>query len=207
MDLLQGLALISAVHFLAAASPGPDFVLVSQQTLTNGRKAGFMCSIGIALGLSVHIFYSSLGLAAVLANSETALWVIKILGGSYLIYLGIVGVRSSSGRVRPSKTVAVDISAGRHIITGFVCNVLNPKAPVYFISLFTVVLSPEMPLVQIAVYGAWMMLIQLMWFSAVVTLLSNPGINRRFKRLGSRIDRLLGATMIILGLKVIFTRV
>ncbi|SEQ70397.1 Threonine/homoserine/homoserine lactone efflux protein [Amphritea atlantica] len=166
-----------------------------------------MCSIGIALGLSVHIFYSSLGLAAVLANSETALWVIKILGGSYLIYLGIVGVRSSSGIVQPPKAVAVDIPASRHIITGFVCNVLNPKAPVYFISLFTVVLSPEMPLVQIAVYGAWMMLIQLMWFSAVVTLLSNPGINRRFKRFGYHIDRLLGATMIVLGLKVIFTRV
>ena len=74
MDLLQGLLLITSIHLLAAASPGPDFVLVSQQTLLNGKKSGFMVSIGIALGLSVHIIYSTLGLAAVIANSSAALW-------------------------------------------------------------------------------------------------------------------------------------
>lgn len=58
MDLLQGLLLITSVHVLAAASPGPDFVLVSQQTLINGKKAGLMCSIGISLGLSIHIILS-----------------------------------------------------------------------------------------------------------------------------------------------------
>ena len=92
MDLLQGLLLITSIHLLAAASPGPDFVLVSQQTLSNGKKSGFMVSIGIALGLSVHILYSALGLAAVIANSITALWVIKIIGGCYLLYLGIQGL-------------------------------------------------------------------------------------------------------------------
>ena len=59
MELYQGLLLISSIHFLAAASPGPDFVLVSQQTLSNGKKAGYMSSIGIALGLSMHIIYSA----------------------------------------------------------------------------------------------------------------------------------------------------
>ena len=77
MDLIQGLLLITSIHLLAAASPGPDFVLVSQQTLSNGKQSGFMVSIGIALGLSVHIIYSALGLAAVIANSATALWTIN----------------------------------------------------------------------------------------------------------------------------------
>ena len=55
MDLYQGLILITSIHLLAAAAPGPDFVLVSQQTLSNGKRAGLLCSLGIALGLSVHI--------------------------------------------------------------------------------------------------------------------------------------------------------
>ena len=96
MELYQGLILITSIHFLAAASPGPDFILVSQQTLSNGKKAGYMCSIGIALGLSIHIIYSALGLATVIANSTTALWAIKILGGSYLIYLGVKGIRAKA---------------------------------------------------------------------------------------------------------------
>ena len=94
MELIQGLLVITSIHLLAAASPGPDFVLVSQQTLSNGKKAGLLCSIGIALGLSIHILYSAFGLAAIIANSTTALWAIKLLGGSYLIFLGIKGLRA-----------------------------------------------------------------------------------------------------------------
>ncbi len=207
MDLWHGLLLITSIHLLAAASPGPDFVLVSQQTLTNGKKAGFMSSIGIALGLSVHILYSALGLAAVIAHSTSALWVIKILGGGYLLYLGIKGLMAKPGNTdgdEQQKIVAH--SSKKHIAKGFLCNVLNPKAPIYFVSLFTLVLSPDMPLYEIAVYGAWMMVIQLAWFSLVVVLLSKPVVNRKFKQLGHWLDRMLGGAMIALGVTVITSR-
>lgn len=80
-------------------------------------------------------------------------------------------------------------SAARSIGMGFLCNALNPKAPIYFVSLFTVVLSPDMPLYQIAIYGLWMMLIQLFWFSLVALLLSRPSVYRLFRRcIGSVAD-------------------
>ena len=206
MDLVQGLILIFTIHLLAAASPGPDFILVSQQTLSNGKKAGFMCSIGIALGLSIHIIYSSFGLAAVIANSESALWVIKILGGGYLLYLGYKGLRAKPAVIEGELAVkAIKYSAKKSIGIGFLCNALNPKAPIYFVSLFTVVLSPDMPLYQIAIYGVWMMIIQLAWFSAVVGLLSQPRVHQQFKKMGHWIDRILGGAMVALGIKVITT--
>lgn len=166
-----------------------------------------MCSIGIALGLAIHIVYSSLGLATVIANSANALWVIKILGGSYLLYLGVQGLRSrpTSGQELVAQT-AVKYSARKGIGVGFLCNALNPKAPIYFVSLFTVVLSPDMPLYQLAIYGGWMMLIQLAWFSTVVMLLSRPAVNAQFKKCGHWLERILGGAMIALGLKVIATR-
>jgi RhtB (resistance to homoserine/threonine) family protein len=208
MDLYQGLLIITSIHILAAASPGPDFVLVSQQTLTNGKKAGFMCSIGIALGLSIHIIYSALGLAAIIANSSNVLWAIKIIGGGYLIYLGVKGIRSLPNTAKDKQTKTVNyISASKNIATGFLCNALNPKAPIYFVALFTVVLSPDMPLYQIAIYGVWMMLIQLTWFSLVVALLSRPKINAKFKKMGHWLDRFLGGAMIALGIKVIVTKI
>ncbi len=208
MDLFQGLALITAVHFLAAASPGPDFVLVSQQTLSHGKRTGLLCSLGIALGLSIHIIYSSLGLAAVIANSTTLLWIIKILGGAYLIWLGINGLRAKAV-TEDEEQIAVtqQRSAVRTVGMGFLCNALNPKAPVYFISLFTLVLSADMPAWQLAIYGAWMMVIQLAWFSSVVMMLSNPTVNRRFKAISHWIDRVLGGAMVLLGLRVLISRV
>lgn len=207
MDLIQGILLITSIHLLAAASPGPDFVLVSQQTLTNGRQAGLMCSLGISLGLSVHILYSAFGLAAVIASSISALWAIKIFGGSYLIYLGVKGIKSkSTSNSEQNNDLKSSKSSLKIITAGFLCNVLNPKAPIYFISLFTIVLSPDMPLYHIAIYGLWMMCIQFIWFSLVAILLSKPIINRKFKSFSHWIDRVLGVAMIGLGLKIIVTR-
>jgi RhtB (resistance to homoserine/threonine) family protein len=210
MELLQGLLLISSIHLLAAASPGPDFVLVSQQTLSHGKKAGFMCSIGIALGLSIHIIYSALGLAAVIANSAATLWVIKILGGCYLLYLGIQGLRAKASTQVSNKAdsqPSIKRSSVKNIGVGFLCNALNPKAPIYFVALFTVVLSPDLPLLHLVIYGLWMMAIQLAWFSSVVVLLSQPMINEKFQRLGHWIDRILGGAMILIGLKILTSKI
>ena len=214
MDLIQGLLLVTTIHFLAAASPGPDFVLVSQQTLTQGKKSGLLSSLGITLGLSVHIIYSALGLAAVIAHSDFWLWVIKVIGGCYLIYIGINGIRAKRLTTTEGDKVTNIItlepntkSALKTIGTGFICNALNPKAPIYFVSLFTLVLSPNLPTAHLVIYGVWMMMIQLIWFSSVVFLLSQPAINKKFQQMGHWVDRIMGTAMIILGLKVLLSKV
>lgn len=207
MDLAQGLIIVTTVHLLAAAAPGPDFILVSQQTLSNGKRAGLLCSLGIALGLSVHILYSSLGLAALIANSSSALWSIKLLGGCYLIYLGISGLRARAGNHQTEQlTTATESSALKIIGLGFLCNALNPKAPIYFVSLFTIVLSQDTPAQHLLIYGLWMMVLQLAWFSFLTLLLSRPLVTSKFQRMGHWIDRVAGGAMLILGLKVLATR-
>ena len=130
MDLYQGLLLITSIHLLAAATPGPDFVLVSQQTLSNGKRAGLLCSLGIALGLSVHILYSSLGLAAIIASSSSALWGIKILGGGYLIYLGLSGLKTRARRAETShyRSCPRTVRAKNHW-TGIFMQCTQPQSP------------------------------------------------------------------------------
>ena len=246
MEFWHGFLLITSVHLLAAASPGPDFVLVSQQTLAKGRRPGLICSVGITLGLSIHIIYSVLGLATLIAHSQPLLTAIKWLGGSYLIYLGWQGIQAKPKKLLNSansadatdsvvsvsqealakqttstnhaelsdkaistkkystKKLPSDTESTASILRrGFFCNVFNPKAPVYFVAIFTLVLSPGIPLWQLAIYGVWMMVLQLAWFSTVVMLLSIPAINRRFQRFEHWIDRVLGSAMIVLGLNLI----
>ena len=206
MDLYQGLLLITAIHLLAAAAPGPDFVLVAQQTLCNGQRNGLLCSLGIALGLSVHILYSSFGLAAIIANSSSALWSIKILGGGYLIMLGIRGLKARARSAEPlSGAIVKERSALKTIGLGFLCNALNPKAPIYFVSLFTVVLSQDTPPQNILIYGLWMMVLQLAWFSLLTVLISRPAVTHTFQTMGHWIDRIAGGAMLLLGFKVLAT--
>ena len=207
MDLYQGLLLISSIHLLAAAVPGPDFLLVSQQTLSNGKRSGLLCSLGIALGLSVHILYSSFGLAAIIASSSSALWGIKILGGGYLITLGISGLKAKARSVEPvAEEMVKALSAIKTIGLGFLCNALNPKAPIYFVSLFTIVLSQDTPPQHLLIYGLWMMALQLAWFSLLTVLLSRPAVTRTFQTMGHWIDRIAGSAMLLLGFKVLATR-
>ena len=234
MEFWHGFLLITSVHLLAAASPGPDFVLVSQQTLAKGRRTGLICSLGITFGLAIHIIYSVLGLATVIAHSQPLLTAIKWLGGSYLIYLGWQGIQAkpkrpldsansadatdsvlsvSQDKLTDQSTLSKNISNKKPssntestvaiLRRGFFCNVFNPKAPVYFVAIFTLVLSPDIPLWQLAIYGVWMMVLQMAWFSTVVMLLSIPAVHRRFQRFEHWIDRVLGTAMIVLGLNLI----
>ncbi len=212
MDLLSGLLMVTSIHLLAAASPGPDFVLVSQQTLSKGRRTGLLCSLGIALGLAIHISYSALGLAAVIANSQSLLWLIKLLGGGYLIFLGYQGLKAKAqpanelSAIENAPPTTDKQSALKTVGLGFLCNALNPKAPIYFVALFTLVISPDLPLHHLVIYGVWMMFLQFIWFATVVFLLSRPAINKRFRQLGHWLDRIMGLAMITLGIKVLGTK-
>lgn len=204
MDLLDGLLTLTVVHFIATISPGPEFMLISKEALSHGRRAGLISLAGTLSGLSIHILYSAFGLATIISNSPDALLAIQLLGGSYLIYLSISGLRS-----KPSST-GLDTAVKRRGMTdfqifraGFICDLLNPKAPIYYVSLFTFILSPDIPAVHIAMYGLLIMAIHLMWFSIVVFLLSTPAVNKRFSKVSHWIDRILGGAMVAIGIKVI----
>ena len=204
MSLLDGLLTLTVIHFIATVSPGPEFMLISKEALTNGRRAGFISLAGTLSGLSIHILYSAFGLAAIISKSPDALLVIQLIGGSYLIYLGINGLRSkpfrTSSDAAPGDSEVTDFQIFR---TGFICDLLNPKAPIYYVSLFTFILSPDISATKLATYSVLIMTIHLVWFSIVVLLLSTPAINNRFRKITHWIDRILGGAMIAIGIKVI----
>lgn len=213
MEFWHGFAVLTAVHLLAAASPGPDFAYVTRQSLVHGRRSGLLASLGIALGLSIHIVYSAAGLAAVIAHSAQWMTVIKLVGAGYLLYLGWSGLRAkapaaaaATGAAATGEVAASSpSSAWRQVGGGFLCNAFNPKAPIYFLALFTVVLSPGLPVPTLVAYGAWIMLLQWWWFSLVALVFAHPRVRDRLLAVRHWIDRAFGAAMVALGLRVLAT--
>src|SRR5258708_24741967 len=128
---------IAVAHALAVASPGPDFALVLRQSLTHGRRTAIWSSIGVGCGISIHIVYCLLGLGFVLKNSATAFVVVKYLGAAYLAYVGLLALQTKprTGDLDLASSVAAPTSRAAWT-TGFLVNVLNPKAALFFISLF-----------------------------------------------------------------------
>ena len=214
---------IVVAHALAVASPGPDFALVLRQSLAHGRRTAIWSSIGIGCGLSIHITYSLLGLGLILKNSAVALATFKWLGAVYLAWVGIQAIRAKpresdleAGRglspthnepfghkARP--TEASTPTARAAWTTGFLVNVLNPKAALFFISLFPLAVSVTTPrLIQVG-YGVWMTMTTVAWFSFVSVVFTRESVRRSFLRHGHWIDRALGVVFLGFAVSLAFT--
>ena len=196
---------IVAAHALAVASPGPDFALVLRQSLAHGRRTAVWSSIGVGCGISVHIVYCLLGLGYFLKNSAVALATVKYLGAAYLAYVGVQALRT------PARTGDVDLVAGETApdsrtawTTGFLVNVLNPKAALFFIALFPLAVSVHTPKLIQAGYGLWMTLATMAWFSFVSVVFTREEVRRRFLAHGHWIDRALGAVFLAFALSLAF---
>ncbi|MEO8399957.1 MAG: LysE family translocator, partial [Ignavibacteriaceae bacterium] len=119
--------------FILNITPGNDFIFVATQSISKGTKAGIVSSVGISLGLLVHISASVLGLSVLLSKSIIAFEVIKWLGAAYLIYLGIRSILASSKSL-DSTVLKDNLSTKRLLRQGFLTNVFNPKVALFFLS-------------------------------------------------------------------------
>jgi len=200
---------VAAVHLLAVASPGPDFAVVVRQSITHGRNTALWTSLGVGTGILIHVSYSLLGLGLFISRSLVVFSVMKMLCALYLIYLGVSAVRTRP--MQKSDMPAADKplnrpGAGQAFRTGFFTNGLNPKATLFFLSLFTVIIDPATPLVIQAGYGLYMALATALWFSCLSFFFGHNSVRRLFYRIGHWFDRLTGVILIGLGLQFAFSR-
>ncbi len=198
---------IAIAHLFAVASPGPDFALVLKQSVALGRTAGLWTSLGIASGILLHVSYCLLGVALLLSASSTLLTITKLLAAAYLLYLGTSAIRASlSAKVLGNgQAVAAQISARRLFITGFITNGLNPKVTLFFLALFTVVISQSTPLVLQIAYGIYMALATFLWFALLSLLLGIEPLRRRVLKAGSWFERIMGIVLIGLAVRLLWS--
>ncbi len=203
-DLLAEFMTIAVLHLLAVISPGPDFLMVSRNSFSYSRRTGVYSSIGLALGILVHVTYSLVGIGLVISKSIVLFSIIKYLGAGYLIYIGIKALTS-----KPRQDSGIELAQAKQDLTrsaaikmGFLTNALNPKATLFFLAIFTQVIQPTTPMALKALYGLEMSLMTFVWFSFVAIVLSNPIIQKPFIKFGSYIDKTMGGLLILLGIKV-----
>ncbi len=208
---LTQLLVVASVHLLAVMSPGPDFLVVSKYSMTKSRKAGVFAAIGVALGIGVHVLYAVLGVSALVASSVWLFKIIKITGALYLIYIGVLSLKSSGEITVPesksnTETVLSNLELEKPIQiirTGFLTNVLNPKATLFFLAVFTQVVTPETPIWVKSIYGLEMILATGAWFSIVALGLSTVYMARKMQSYKKGIDRVTGVFLTGLGAKIL----
>jgi RhtB (resistance to homoserine/threonine) family protein len=195
--------ILAMAQLLALIAPGPDFIMSVRNSLVYGRRAGIFTAAGFAGGIAIHCTYCIFGIAAIISQSIMLFSIIKYIGAGYLIYIGVKALRSKGY----DKTIDVDgqvriISDFAAFRSGFITNLFNPKATLFFLALFTQFISPETPPEMLLLYGITCTIQTFFWFSFVTLILTQARIRAAFLRFTKIIDRLCGGLMVALGLRL-----
>lgn len=189
---------------ILAITPGPGVIFLVTRTLSQGRKAGLASIGGVALGNLGNASIASLGLAVVFAASSAAFLIVKLAGASYLVYLGVRALLSSSAA--SSAIPPNPISQLKAFRDGFLVALLNPKTALFFAAFLPQFISPRgSPLTQSLLLGSVFVLIAICTDTAYV--MAADALGPKFiKLLGWRsYGRYLWATTFIaLGVYVAF---
>lgn len=193
------LIVVITITILAVISPGPDFAMVSRNSLMLSRRAGVLTALGIGLGVLVHVTYTLVGVGVLIQQSLWLFNAIKLAGAVYLVYLGVKMLRSKPSRVSADSVVA-SLSDATALRTGFLTNALNPKTTIFIVSLFMQVVRPETPLAVQIGYGAFISVAHMAWFSLVALCFSAGPVRERLLAVRHWIDRVFGGLLVGFGI-------
>lgn len=196
---------VIGIHLLAVMSPGPDFVMLLRNALTYSRKTGMWTALGFGLGIGIHVLYSIFGLGLLISQSEITYLVITYLGAGYLAYIGVMSFISKSGSLNINTVSSTsDITSIKAIRIGFLTNVLNPKATLFFLSLFTIVVGPDVPISTNIYLGVIMMVNTTLWFTLLAYLVTHNKILPTLEKHQNTFNKSFGIILIVIAFKVAF---
>ena len=193
---------------LLTISPGVDTVLVIRNTTRGGWRDGVATSLGICCGLFVHATVSAVGISVILLQSAWAFRSLKLAGAAYLVWLGIASLRSAARSATAVQGFARSergrpFSIHRSLREGFLCNVLNPKAVVFFLAFLPQFIDPSASALRQSLFLAGLhFIIAMIWQCCLAALVERARMLLQHAGVRRGIDGTVGAMMLLFGIKL-----
>lgn len=189
------LLVLLIVTIVTILTPGPDFLVIVRNTLVRSRRAGIYTALGVSTAIWFHIAYSIMFVNYVTGASDRVFEMVRLLGGIYLFWLGVKSLLASSdNRIRADENESALL--GNSWRQGFINNILNPKATMFFLSVFSQVIAPEATLAVQIFYGAIITSICLSWFCILPLILTTNRLLTIFNKHIALLERTAGLTFI-----------
>jgi threonine/homoserine/homoserine lactone efflux protein len=192
--------------FALAASPGPDFFLMVNHTLLHGRKIGYVTLLGNRLSLLCHMTFAIFGLSQILEHSASAIMTVRILGASYLIFLGL---KNLLGKLKGKKNVTLSqttntINAYQAFQRGFLNNLLNPKVSLFFLSIFPQFTTAKQLATSPLEIAVTFFVGNSLWYAPILYVIGVRIIRNYVQRIQKGLDIAFGAIYIGYGFKILW---
>ena len=184
-------------HLLAVMSPGPDTAIIFQQSFANGRNSGILTALGIGFGIFLHCLLAISGISILLYSTEEARFVIKILGASYLIFVGFQSLLLQDSSEPKTRTTIFT----HPFLIGLITNILNIKAFLFTVSLFSFI-NPQPDSLMSWIYLLYFPVITAAWFSFVSYALTHDALGDIFDQYNPKIQFASSAFILALGLLI-----
>ena len=198
---------IALLHLFAVVSPGPDFVLITRQSIRYDRNVAIWSSLGVGVGILFHSFIAITGVVVLVTSNTFLLTSIKIAGAIYLTYLGIISIINSN----KIKSLTGDVSVKRENLNGFlaglITNVTNVKAILFFITVFSVVVDQNTDRLTLTLYGLYMSISTFIWFAFVSVVFTNDKFTRKFSYYLPIFEKVIGAVLIAIASQILISQV
>ena len=189
------------LHLFAVMSPGPDYVLVTRQSIRYGRRVALWSSGGIGFGILFHSLLDVTGILFFIASNDFYLIFLKLICSAYLLYLGITSIINTSNfdqnRVKEDKW-----SNANGFVAGLLTNITNVKALLFFITLFGVVLDSQSQ-GNLILYGIYMAFATFVWFSLVSYIFTSDIFKSQFFKFFKFFEKFLGVVLVIIALQLV----
>ncbi|AIA72604.1 LysE family transporter [Pectobacterium atrosepticum] len=201
--MLETSLFVATIATLGMLSPGPDFFLVIRNAARYPRAAAMMTAFGVICGVATHMAYCVAGLAVVITTTPWLFNVLKYAGAAYLIWIGIQALFARGGsKMDVSNLTQQSVSLKKAFLQGYLCNLLNPKATLFFLAMFTQVLNIHSGIGEKLWYAMIIWLLSLVWWPLLVVLFQSEPVRRGLAKVQKLVDKLLGTVLIALGIKV-----
>lgn len=194
------------IHLLALASPGPDFVFVSQVAANHTKKEASLAVLGIVMAIGIWVIIAISGLSVIIEHSPITYGILLALGGSYLIWLGVTAIKTCFKNVMLNNIITPNIAwkNNRFFIKGLLTNLANPKALAYFGSIFAVAIAHS-SIHKLIIMFIMIIIESLLWFYLVATIFSSTLIANWYRNQLKTINFICGLAFISFGIGLIYS--
>ncbi|RUO22419.1 lysine transporter LysE [Aliidiomarina iranensis] len=210
---------MAIAHAVAVISPGPDFAVVSRYSVRHGARLALWVSAGIGTGILIHVTYSILGLALIINQTPWLYQLLLLIASAYFFWLGWNAIRSgpepAAAPIATTDKVTVNqirsensgaaadsvsqVSNGRAFLVGFLTNGLNIKATMFFLALFTSIISVQTPISVKIGFGVYLAIATFIWFATLSLMIGKTRIRSVLLSHGYWFDRLMGGVLWLLA--------
>jgi threonine/homoserine/homoserine lactone efflux protein len=187
---------------LLTITPGADMAMVARSVFTGGRRDAFATTLGISAGCLAWAFASAVGVAAVLAASQTAYDALRLVGAAYLVWLGVQSLLAAR-RGAPQASEALGPRRASPFRQGLLTNLFNPKIAVFYSTFLPQFIAPGDPVLALSLALAGVHIaLGVAWLSLYAFLLDRAVAAFKGSRLRRTLDAVTGTVLVGLGLRL-----